>query len=434
MRWSKRLPWLDYNYDLDALLLRRRSVVRVQHPVGQGFFHSGHLRTPWHTLNWVYDCGSIGKQQPLRRALNSYVGHLDTQVDLLVLSHFHADHVRGVMQLLNHDRRPHVTTVMLPFIGAKELALAYSGMVARDPRLRSESLLSKFMEHPVRVLRDFGVDTVILVDPDEGEADLPIDATNPRPDDGLPLDVGGALDGSLQVVGGRLKDDDGVRVVHLRPGGDVRLSEDQTVVWRFLPHVEPFDGLRMSDFYAAVNAIDGALPATEPDRSDHLRGLLLTHPAELRSVYRRLAPDANLSTLSLYAGPPTPHGVFSGHRHFGLDEEQDAQGDVLGWLAGGDARLGVPAVYARFRERFESVLPLVSTWCPPHHGADSDNDNDLLLQFRPAAAVVGVQIPRYRPTWVHPGPMVQAKMADAGVALWSVSSDASSRLVEHYMF
>ncbi|WP_162713499.1 MBL fold metallo-hydrolase [Brucella intermedia] len=84
---------------------------RRQHPVGQGFFHSGFILEDREIrLSYVYDCGSMAAYKGERdREIDSFhrqAANLKT-LDLLYLSHVHADHINGVEKLLETDAIAH---------------------------------------------------------------------------------------------------------------------------------------------------------------------------------------------------------------------------------------------------------------------------------------------------------------------------------------
>jgi len=85
----------------------------TQHPVGQGFFHSGcvNLRRNGYELfrqiAYVYDCGTISKRDSINSEVVNFVsklGHAQKSekpiIELLYISHFHLDHINRVKTLL----------------------------------------------------------------------------------------------------------------------------------------------------------------------------------------------------------------------------------------------------------------------------------------------------------------------------------------------
>lgn len=88
------------------------------HGVGQGLFYTGIIRDDTRNLfTFAYDCGSTSKVN-CSKAINDFKSCLEKDsegkmhLDLLVLSHFHADHVRGLPELL---KDMDVDTVIFPY-------------------------------------------------------------------------------------------------------------------------------------------------------------------------------------------------------------------------------------------------------------------------------------------------------------------------------
>jgi hypothetical protein len=85
------------------------------HPVGQGLFVTGRISSPAvsTSLNWVYDCGAERDSISLNKSIQQYrAGAEEPLIDLLAISHFHHDHVRGIDKLLQGQR---VRTIALPY-------------------------------------------------------------------------------------------------------------------------------------------------------------------------------------------------------------------------------------------------------------------------------------------------------------------------------
>ena len=73
------------------------------HPIGQGCFYTGKIKisNSAGSLNFVYDCGTDSKISYLENEISNYKKELNNKpLDLLIISHFHEDHVNRVVQLL----------------------------------------------------------------------------------------------------------------------------------------------------------------------------------------------------------------------------------------------------------------------------------------------------------------------------------------------
>ena len=111
---------------------------RTQHPVGQGGFHTGHVRPETSdlangggsSLRYIYDCGSLNAQG--KTYIDNWaVASAGAHFDYLFLSHLDADHVNKVDTLL---RAVGVGTVVMPYLNDEErvLALARAALRGKD--------------------------------------------------------------------------------------------------------------------------------------------------------------------------------------------------------------------------------------------------------------------------------------------------------------
>jgi hypothetical protein len=75
--------------------------------VGQGLFSSGCIKmkaAP--NFHWVYDCGTNSSPTLIQNSVYKYnQQENNTDIDLLVLSHFDSDHISGVKELLKNGRK-----------------------------------------------------------------------------------------------------------------------------------------------------------------------------------------------------------------------------------------------------------------------------------------------------------------------------------------
>lgn len=92
------------------------------HPVGQGLFYTGMIRRGNESFVFVYDCGGSGKDlvgSIVERFIDSLRGK---EIDLLVLSHLHEDHINGIESILK-ELKPGGNIVM-PYVD-RHLQLLY---------------------------------------------------------------------------------------------------------------------------------------------------------------------------------------------------------------------------------------------------------------------------------------------------------------------
>lgn len=98
-------------------------------PVGQGLFYSGSINHNEEVFNFVYDCGGDSKRT-VYKLVDSYVSKYDLRnksLDMLVISHFDIDHVKGIPKLLNEIRK--VKVIFIPYAGGIESYLRFIALV-----------------------------------------------------------------------------------------------------------------------------------------------------------------------------------------------------------------------------------------------------------------------------------------------------------------
>ncbi|MBU7047213.1 MAG: MBL fold metallo-hydrolase [Theionarchaea archaeon] len=124
------------------------------HKVGQGLFYTGKIGE----FNFVYDCGSKQKN-PLVDAIRSYKSNFHERgMDMLIISHFHSDHVSGLDYLLQNIG---VADVLIPYFTPLErliVALRWSNL----PKWYSKWYY-EFLRDPVSYFLDRGARRVIIV-------------------------------------------------------------------------------------------------------------------------------------------------------------------------------------------------------------------------------------------------------------------------------
>lgn len=142
-------------------------------PVGQGAFYSGLFKhRNGKQFSFVYDCGTHSSRQYIDQEIGRFV--LDTEhkrIDVLVISHFHDDHINRIANLLAQTGG--AKYAILPYLTPDELILAYTdaSLSGGDPDTLA------FIQNPVNFLTKRKVEKIIFIHPDDdsgsGDTDNP---------------------------------------------------------------------------------------------------------------------------------------------------------------------------------------------------------------------------------------------------------------------
>lgn len=96
------------------------SVERYHYPIGQGIFSAQIIRADEERYVCVYDCGSTNGSKNIPKYAKDLDKKADGKIDLLVISHFDADHVNGVKEL---DNIFEIEKIVIPYLSLQERIL-----------------------------------------------------------------------------------------------------------------------------------------------------------------------------------------------------------------------------------------------------------------------------------------------------------------------
>jgi hypothetical protein len=295
-------------------------ITKVFHPVGQGLFSSAtlSLSNSDGTIGyaWVYDCGTHSAQGLVKREIARFAGCVPA-LDLLVVSHFDADHVSGVSTLIGQvpTRR-----IMLPYMSlAQRLLLAFEqGFTGADE-------LMDFYINPAAYLAAQATDPDIeflFVPPSNPDASPgpPDPGRDPQPDDRGPDDSGpprkrreGSLEDSVtqdhnpprdieEDLSAMRETQPGTgpmqsRISLLKQGGKIVVD----LLWEFVPYNDPLPTPR--HFKVFVDEVERSRSDLMSASSHARRESILD---QLKKVYDRHLQGSdkrNRGSLFLFEGP-----------------------------------------------------------------------------------------------------------------------------------
>lgn len=403
---------------------------RTQYAVGHGGFHHGRVAlvredqvpifgsrnprsfevdgpTPQMDFHYVFDCGSESPRS-LARSLAELQGRLRDDLDILFVSHLHADHVSGLDALIP-SASPR--TVVAPYLAPEDLAAA----ALRDHQKGSLSgLFLEYVEDPAAWFTSRGAGRVIFIEPapDDGEGvpEPPGPLDPDAPDGGVFTRGEGTGDfkaelrpprmtalGGLASVGG---DGAGGGAVLAGNGSAFRMVYSiPPAAWRYgdwilLPYVHRRSKIELQAFRRSVLrtlGVSGAISDANlrkrivrclKDRSGR-ESLLAVYQAHFGS-------DHNAVSMSLYSGPARVPASGRGRAYQSFTSERGfrAANSPPGWLTTGDSTLKEELRRRPFLDFYRSYLPNVGTLNLPHHGSERNFHRDLLMGASGGLAVV----------------------------------------------
>ena len=426
---------------------------RIQYAVGQGGFHSGEIYTGHTELRYVVDCGAMTKYQASRiKCINEYIceNGAHTTIDLLFITHAHADHLNGIDQLLDPESGMRVHTIVMPLLNVTERLICYAKTILEDQSAASNAFYRSFIENPEGALARFEPTQILRVRSSAPEGGAPFsqedevpfdrDGNNLNPDqstqnntDTVWRTVGKGASSSISSDSSGTKDiSDSIGFLH---------SEKSHPIWILAPYVDPSVQSELNAFLTqlatqlkqTVSALQENLKNTE-----FVKKLISDKTSELKNAYKSLEKDLNITSLTIYSGP------IACSKKNGMDciIRTDAKinkwlwrhnyspfhpDKKCGWLGTGDAALKDQTRRQNFFKHYGPLLQLVHTFTLPHHGSEGNFDASLLTKIRPVLCVAAAdRIGK----WRHPGSTVVQSVGSAGAMLSVVTSNEDSQLEE----
>ncbi|MEN0653400.1 MULTISPECIES: MBL fold metallo-hydrolase [Hyphobacterium] len=415
---------------------------RTQYAVGQGFFHAGFFKlnkSGGTDFVYVYDCGAMERYKDARnREINQFKSELNGRsIDLMFLSHLHADHVSGLPELLAGSAPVRAKTIVLPYTGLSERAILFAKDTALGAWGEDMALARDLTIDPVGTISQrFGPDEIIIVHASEPD-DEPGPGPEPRPGEDK-RDAGWVFKRFSPAR--RSSAPRRVGRSNVQECSDRSELSILRFAWGFFPHVKPIDPSRLQAFRAAL-ARELSLELAHLDSllssPDELRDLLVNSRTKLRDAYKAISSDLNVTSLSILSRPYEDPEKFLwnvdvDHPHrwpLGCWCCRDTLLSAIGWLGTGDADLKTVQEAQKFCDHYSVRGQSILTMTLPHHGSDHNFNPKLIEFFRPTFAVAPAD---EFANWRHPGSGVVRRVAERGARLEPVTSDPQTRFMETF--
>ncbi|WP_108820280.1 MBL fold metallo-hydrolase [Pseudovibrio sp. Alg231-02] len=445
---------------------------RTQHPVGQGLFHSSEIvwKNPSNkkiqTFRLVYDCGSHQAYSTfLEGQIKDYKKSIPRteKIDLLVISHFHKDHISGIKKLLE-NKTINVETLLIPHLSPAQVILALAS-VADSEEGKETGFETDFILDPIPTLQalDSNITNILVVKPVEGPSVPPeADKGSPEIDEGASEDITSSAEGNMQVItpNGKmsLEEMTGGAPSHvIDDQHSFRLNISNKVFWSFATYLEREEANKLNKFlknlYSRLGGnarnIDSSI-VNQTSFNDHLNKgenvkKLLPYFKELKAAYKDTNKDLNPSSLMLYSGPKssfTTSGYSKNHTcrcdcplcsRLGRDTRsgvswlgRDTRSGVS-WLGTGDADLSTSIKCDDLKKHFSHRVDKILTATVPHHGSKKNSCNGTISTIPATNWIISAHPESYG----HPDIDVIKLLNNRHNRIYFVNGDKGSKFIEN---
>lgn len=310
-------------------------LIRTFHPIGQGAFYTERFNFSKDDFTVVYDCGSLTFREKKMEKIIKSTFPKNHSIDILFISHFHADHINGIEILAKHCK---IQKVIMPLIDNQTKIL-------------------------VKVANLIGAgfsDTRLIDSPENIFGDIPIiriDSTKINPNfDGVslnnPIDISKIESSSTNQSG-------------------IVFTPISGVDWFFIPFNYKHEE-RKNQFEDELKTLGLTF-----DKIDTINKIN-KNKVNITKAYNRLDGDLNENSMILYSGKKSDDSIhcFNNdnylylHRHFNFQ---------CGCLYMGDIDLNVSGIVSDIEVKLRPLLPYIGTLQVPHHGS-IHNFNISILQ------------------------------------------------------
>lgn len=336
-------------------------MVRKFLPVGQGAFYLERFDVPEAgPVNIVYDCGSSSGHGIVRGQIHSCFLPGEP-VRAVFLSHFDADHVNGLEDLLRYGRVEHI---FFPLLTAEDKALVRLQYLAGDRFAGESPFWLRFMADPLRALTQ-----------------MDLGCPPPRLH---PVRAGESRDEEEEFSG--MPDDFRRAVDFVRSGEDVSgriFGGERPADWRFVP----FHFRERERRQRLKDSLTARLGTCDPEE---LLGRLESAPrcrAEIREAYAEVPGSFNTNSMALFSGT-RDRGAF---QFLGEEEPFLVRRDRRrfwyvnsgclmrpGALYLGDYEAAGAQKWRALRDAYQDYFPEIGCLQVPHHGSRHHFHSGLL--------------------------------------------------------
>jgi len=373
-------------------------MIRTFHPVGQGAFYTEIHEYSGQTFTIVYDCGSgKGSRTPLvikKEIETTFTNH--RVIDVLFISHFHADHINGINFLKQHCD---IKCVVIPLLSPKAVILTkLYNLIEKD---FSET---EIIDNPSGY---FGEGTTIIRIEERNNNE---NQNNINPDNPIVLPEAQST---------------------TYPSGSVfksTINDD----WFFIPYnykqnelIQLFEAYLLTNYKISLEDIK---------TTDNI----LEYKSNLRNAYQLVNKNLNNNTLILYSGKKLSNKLKLNIPLRCLNFQNPIcqirtiklirilQKVQSGCLYTGDIDLNQNNIVSEIKHHYSDFLPFIGTIQIPHHGSHLSYNSDIIEK-----EIVHAIISYGENTYGHPSEWVLHYLCQKKILVHHVTSLSISKYTQH---
>jgi len=325
-------------------------IVRTFHPIGQGAFYTERHNVKGKEFNIVYDCGSATiKGKRLETKIKSTFPE-NYEIDILFISHFHADHINGIDTLKKHCK---IKNVVLPLLDQNAKTLVKVSNYINYGQTNTE-----IIDNPSAY---FGNET-ILISIDEANTEERNNEIN--------------LEETIDIST--------INAPTTISSGIVFVSGLKNHDWLFIP-VNYKQTVRLAKFISELLLLD--LTLDDIDTIDKI----IIHKKDIIKAYRKVGGELNQNSMILFSGKSSVDflDTFTHCQDFHFHHRFPSRFYRINssCLYFGDIDLKQPNILNDINNKFGKLLPIVGTIQVPHHGSILSFDSSILTKMKMNCAV-----------------------------------------------
>lgn len=369
-------------------------MIRTFHPVGQGAFYT----EDFGNFTIVYDCGSgKGSQTPIvieKEIKKTF--EKDHVIDVLFISHFHADHINGIDFLKSHCI---IKCVIIPLLSPQAIVLTKIYNLLEKNYSETE-----IIDNPSGYFGE-GTTIIRIEEGNNNENSINIDSESQ-------IDLSGATETNY-------------------PSGTI-FTTAKIIDWYYIPFnyrqdelIQLFEAYLLTNYNISLEDIK-----TIDD--------ILEYKSNLRNAYQSVNKNLNNNTLILYSGKRLSNKLKLNIPHKCLNFQNPIcqirtlklirilQQTQSGCLYTGDIDLNQNNIVTEIKHHYSDFLPFIGTIQIPHHGSHLSYNSDLFEK-----TIVHAIVSYGENTYGHPSECVLHYLCLKRILVHHVTSLSISKYTQH---